>query len=149
MMSKIRLFTIGFTKKTAEEFFTKLSKADVKRVIDIRLNNVSQLAGFAKRDDLRYFLRTICNIDYSHKPEFAPTKDIMEAYKKNKGDWSVYEKGFRALLAERKPEEAVSMDLFDGGCLLCSEDKPDHCHRHLVAEYLSEKWGNMEIIHLF
>ncbi len=148
-MSKIRLFTIGFTKKTAEEFFTKLSKADVKRVIDIRLNNVSQLAGFAKRDDLRYFLRTICNIDYSHKPEFAPTKDIMEAYKKNKGAWSVYEKGFRALLAERKPEEAVSMDLFDGGCLLCSEDTPDHCHRHLVAEHLSEKWGNMEIIHLF
>ncbi len=147
-MSKIRLFTIGFTKKTAEAFFTKLSKAGVKRVIDIRLNNVSQLAGFAKRDDLRYFLKTICNIDYIYNPEFAPTKDIMEAYKKRKGDWSVYEKRFLALLAERKPEENISRELFDGGCLLCSEDKPDNCHRRLVAEYLSEKWGNMEIVHL-
>lgn len=147
-MSEIRLFTIGFTKKKAEAFFTKLSKAGVKRVIDIRLNNVSQLAGFAKRDDLCYFLKTICNIDYIHKPEFAPTRDILEEYKKNKGDWSAYEKGFLALLAERKPEETISRDVFDGGCLLCSEDKPDNCHRRLVAEYLSEKWGNMEIIHL-
>ena len=147
-MSEIRLFTIGFTKKTAEAFFTKLSKAGVKRVIDIRLNNVSQLAGFAKRDDLRYFLKTICNIDYIHKPEFAPTKDILEKYKKNKGDWSAYEKGFLALLAERRPEETISRDMFDGGCLLCSEDKPDSCHRRLVTEYLSEKWGKMEIIHL-
>lgn len=147
-MSKIRLFTIGFTKKTAEAFFTKLSKAGVKRVIDIRLNNVSQLAGFAKRDDLRYFLKTICNIDYIHKPELAPPRDILEEYKKNKGDWSVYEKRFLALLAERKPEQTISRDMFDGGCLLCSEDKPDNCHRRLVAEYLSEKWGKMEIIHL-
>ena len=147
-MSDIKLFTIGFTKKTAEGFFTKLSKAGVKRVIDIRLNNVSQLAGFAKRDDLRYFLSAICNIDYIHKPEFAPTKDIMEAYKKNKGDWSVYEKRFMVLLSERKPEESISRDMFDNGCLLCSEDKPDNCHRRLVAEYLSEKWGNMEVIHL-
>ncbi len=147
-MSKIRLFTIGFTKKTAEAFFTKLSKAGVKQVIDIRLNNVSQLAGFAKRDDLRYFLKTICNIDYIYKPEFAPTKDIMEAYKKSKGDWSVYEKRFLALLAERKPEETISRDMFEGECLLCSEDKPDNCHRRLVAEYLSEKRGNIKIIHL-
>ena len=147
-MHKIKLFTIGFTKKTAEAFFTKLSKAGVKRVIDIRLNNVSQLAGFAKKDDLRYFLKTICNIDYIHKPDFAPTKDILEVYKKNKGDWSVYEKRFLVLLAERKPEENISRDMLDGGCLLCSEDKSDNCHRRLVAEYLSEKWGNIEIIHL-
>ena len=147
-MREIRLFTIGFTKKTAETFFIKLSKAGVKRVIDIRLNNVSQLAGFAKRDDLRYFLKTICNIDYIHKPDFAPTKDILEVYKKNKGDWSVYEKRFLVLLAERKPEENISRDMLDGGCLLCSEDKSDNCHRRLVAEYLSEKWGNIEIIHL-
>ena len=147
-MHKIKLFTIGFTKKTAEAFFTRLSKADVKRLIDIRLNNVSQLAGFAKRDDLRYFLKTICNIDYIHKPELAPTRDILEEYKKNKGDWSVYEKRFMVLLSERKPEESISRDMFDNGCLLCSEDKPDNCHRRLVAEYLSEKWGNMEVIHL-
>lgn len=147
-MSKIRLFTIGFTKKTAEAFFTKLSKAGVKRVIDIRLNNVSQLAGFSKRDDLRYFLKAICNIDYIHKPELAPTRDILEEHKKNRGDWSAYEKRFMVLLSERKPEETISRDMFDNGCLLCSEDKPDNCHRRLVAEYLSEKWGNMEVIHL-
>lgn len=147
-MSEIRLFTIGFTKKTAEAFFTKLSKAGVKRVIDIRLNNVSQLAGFSKRDDLRYFLKAICNIDYIHKPELAPTRDILEEHKKNRGDWSAYEKRFMVLLSERKPEETISRDMFDNGCLLCSEDKPDNCHRRLVAEYLSEKWGNMEVIHL-
>lgn len=147
-MHKTKLFTIGFTKKTAEAFFTRLSKAGVKRVIDIRLNNVSQLAGFAKKDDLRYFLKTICNIDYIHKPELAPTRDILEEHKKNKGDWSAYEKRFMVLLSERKPEESISRDMFDNGCLLCSEDKPDNCHRRLVAEYLSEKWGNIEIIHL-
>ena len=147
-MHKTKLFTIGFTKKTAEAFFTRLSKAGVKRVIDIRLNNVSQLAGFAKKDDLRYFLKTICNIDYIHKPELAPTRDILEEHKKNKGDWSAYEKRFMVLLSERKPEESISRDMFDNGCLLCSEDKPDNCHRRLVAEYLSEKWGNMEVIHL-
>ena len=147
-MSEIRLFTIGFTKKTAEAFFTKLSKAGVKRVIDIRLNNVSQLAGFSKRDDLRYFLKAICKIDYIHKPELAPTRDILEEHKKNRGDWSAYEKRFMVLLSERKPEETISRDMFDNGCLLFSEDKPDNCHRRLVAEYLSEKWGNMEVIHL-
>ena len=147
-MNKVKLFTIGFTKKSAEVFFTKLSKAGVKRVIDIRLNNVSQLAGFAKRDDLRYFLRTICNIDYIHLPELAPTKEILEAYKKNKGDWSVYEKDFMALLEQRRPEETASKEVFDGGCLLCSELEPDKCHRRLVAKYLNEKWGDVEVVHI-
>ena len=144
----MHLFTIGFTKKSAEVFFKKLSKAGVKRVIDIRLNNVSQLAGFAKRDDLRFFLRTICDIGYVHMPDLAPTKDILEEYKKNKGDWSVYEKRFLALLSKRKPEETISREMFDAGCLLCSEDKPDNCHRRLVAEYLSKKWVNVEITHI-
>ena len=147
-VNRVKLFTIGFTKKSAEVFFTKLSKAGVKRVIDIRLNNVSQLAGFAKRDDLRYFLRTICNIDYIHLPELAPTKEILEAYKKNKGDWSVYEKDFMALLEERRPEETISKDVFDGGCLLCSEPEPDKCHRRLVAKYLRDKWGDVEVMHI-
>ena len=147
-MNKVKLFTIGFTKKSAEVFFTKLSKAGVKRVIDIRLNNVSQLAGFAKRDDLRYFLRTICNIDYIHLPELAPTKEILEAYKKNKGNWSVYEEDFMALLEKRRPEETSSKEVFDGGCLLCSESEPDRCHRRLVAKYLNEKWGDVEIVHI-
>jgi len=147
-MKRIRLFTIGFTKKSAETFFTKLSAAGVKRVIDIRLNNVSQLAGFAKRDDLRYFLKILCDMDYIHSPALAPTKDILDAYRNNKGDWSVYEDRFLDLLSERKAEEGISRELLDGGCLLCSEDKPDHCHRRLVAEYLGEKLGNIEIKHL-
>lgn len=148
MMNKVRLFTIGFTKKSAEAFFEKLSRAGVKRVIDIRLNNVSQLAGFAKRDDLRYFLKTICNIDYLYLPDLAPTKDIMDEYKKNRGDWSVYENRFLGLLSARKAEHCISMELLDCGCLLCSEDKPDNCHRRLVAEYLSEKLGNIDITHI-
>ena len=147
-MKKMKLFTIGFTKKPAEAFFSRLSKAGVKRVIDVRLNNVSQLAGFAKRDDLRYFLKALCKIDYIHVPELAPTKEIMDNFKKNKGEWSVYEKDFLGLLEERRPGETLSKDLFDGACLLCSEDKPDHCHRRLVAEHLADKWGNMEIINL-
>ena len=148
MMNKIRLFTIGFTKKSAEAFFKKLSRAGVKRVIDIRLNNVSQLAGFAKRDDLRYFLKTICNIDYLYLPDLAPTKDMMDEYKKNRGDWSVYENRFLGLLSERKAEHCISKKLLDNGCLLCSEDKPDNCHRRLVAEYLSKKLGNIDITHI-
>jgi len=148
MMGAITLFTIGFTRKPAEAFFGRLQRVGVKRVIDIRLNNVSQLSGFAKRDDLRYFLKAIGGIDYIHLPELAPTQEIMDNLKKKKGDWSAYEKVFRSLLSQRKPEETLSRDLFDNACLLCSEDKPDHCHRRLVAEHLAKKWGEMRIVHL-
>ncbi|MBW1782792.1 MAG: DUF488 domain-containing protein [Deltaproteobacteria bacterium] len=148
MMKPTRLFTIGFTKKPAEAFFTRLSEAGVKRVIDTRLNNVSQLAGFAKRDDLRYFLKALCEIEYIHLPELAPTQEIMDNFKKKQGDWTAYEKAFNALLKERKPENTLSRDLVDHACLLCSEDRPDHCHRRLVAKYLSDRWGDMEIVHL-
>ena len=147
-MDKIQLFTIGFTKKTAEYFFKQLCERDVKRIIDIRLNNVSQLAGFAKKDDLRYFLKTICHIDYMHIPELAPAKEILDEYRKNRGDWALFEKDFMALLSSRRIEKKLSKDSFDRGCLLCSEDKPDHCHRRLVAEYLNDKWGNIEITHI-
>lgn len=147
-MRDIKIFTIGFTKKKAEKFFTKLYNAGVKRVIDIRLNNVSQLAGFAKKDDLRYFLKTICDIDYIHMPELAPTKDILDEYKNNGGDWSVYEKNFIDLIEKRKIEKKITNDILDNACLLCSEEKPDHCHRRLVAEYLSKKWGNVKIEHI-
>jgi len=143
----MKLFTIGFTKKSAEVFFTKLQLAGVKLLVDIRLNNISQLAGFAKRNDLRYFAKTICHIDYAHRPELAPTKNILDAYKKHK-DWGLYERQFLDLMAERKIEEKFQQDLLDGACLLCSEDKPNHCHRRLVAEYLKEKWGDVEIQHL-
>lgn len=144
----MRLFTIGFTKKSAEIFFTKLCDAGVKRVIDIRLNNVSQLAGFAKKNDLSYFLKTICAIEYVHVPELAPTQEILDEYKKHKGDWSIYEKKFTELMIKREIENKLSQDLFDNACLLCSEDKPHHCHRSLVAEYLHSKWGNVEIEHI-
>jgi len=103
----MKIFTIGFTKKPAEKFFSILQLAGVKRVVDIRLNNVSQLAGFTKRDDLSYFLKTICNIDYVHMPKLAPTKEILTQFKKNKGAWSVYEKSFLALLSERNIENKL------------------------------------------
>jgi uncharacterized protein (DUF488 family) len=144
----MKIFTIGFTKKSAESFFTKLKRAGVKRLVDIRLNNVSQLAGFTKQDDLRYFTKAICNIDYVHLLDLAPTKDILEEYRKNKGDWKVYERRFLDLMKIRRIEDKVPRELLDGGCLLCSEDKPHHCHRRLVAEYLKEKWGEVEIEHI-
>jgi uncharacterized protein (DUF488 family) len=142
------LFTIGFTKSSAERFFTRLQKAGAKRLVDVRLHNVSQLAGFAKRDDLRYFLKVICGIDYVHRPELAPTDGLLDAYKKKRGDWSTYEENFLNLMRERQIEQTIPQDALDGGCLLCSEDKAHHCHRRLVAEYLREKWGNVEITHL-
>jgi len=144
----MKLYTIGFTKTSAESFFTRLEKAGVKRVVDVRLNNVSQLAGFAKKNDLRYFLKAIGGIDYAHRPVLAPTQEMLDAYRKKRSDWSDYEKRFLDLMATRRIEQAVRRDVIDGSCLLCSEDKPDHCHRRLVAEYLKEKWGDLEIAHL-
>jgi uncharacterized protein (DUF488 family) len=112
------------------------------------LNNISQLAGFTKKTDLEYFLKTIADIDYVHILDLAPTKDILDEYKKNKCDWKIYENKFLQLVANRKIEKKVSPDLIDGACLLCSEAKPHNCHRRLVAEYLNEKWGNINICHL-
>lgn len=144
----MKIFTVGFTKKSAEMFFTRLKAAGVKRLVDVRLNNVSQLAAFTKKDDLRYFTKVICGIDYVHLPVLAPTRDILDLYKKHKGDWPSYERQFLDLMRVRRIEETVSRDLLDGGCLLCSEEKPQHCHRRLVAEYLKEKWGAVEIEHI-
>lgn len=144
----MKLFTIGFTKKSAETFFSRLKDAGVKRLVDVRLNNVSQLAGFAKKDDLRYFTKVICGIDYVHLPMLAPTQDMLDAYKKQRGDWNVYEHQFLNLMRSRHIEDSSSRDLLDGGCLLCSEEKPHHCHRRLVAEYLKEKWSNVDILHI-
>lgn len=143
------IFTIGFTKKSAEEFFSLLRKPGVRRLADVRLNNTSHLAGFAKRDDLRFFVREVCGIDYVHVPALAPTQEILDEYKKTKhGDWGLYERQFLTLMVERRVEETVSRELLDGACLLCSEHTPDHCHRRLAAEYLRDKWGGLEIIHL-
>ncbi len=144
----VNLFTIGFTQKSAESFFETLKQAGVNRVIDTRLNNISQLAGFTKRNDLEYFLRKIYGIEYIHITELAPTKDILDEYKKKKGDWNVYEKKFIDLITERQIEKKVSPEILNNSCLLCSEAKPHNCHRRLVAEYLSQTWKNVRICHL-
>ena len=144
----MKIYTIGFTKKNAQKFFETLRKAGTKRVVDVRLNNVSQLAGFAKRDDLAYFLDQVCKIQYVHLPDLAPTQDMLDEYKKKGGDWDTYEKRFRDLMEKRRIEERVPKEVIDEGCLLCSEDKPHHCHRRLVAEYLNQHWGNVDIAHL-
>ena len=144
----MKLFTIGFTKKSAEQFFGLLKQEGLTKVVDTRLNNVSQLAAFTKRDDLKFFLREVLGIEYVHMPILAPTKDILDAYKKNGGDWPAYERKFVDLVRSRKIESSVSRELLSGACLLCSEPTPHHCHRRLVAEYLSDSWGDIEIRHL-
>ncbi len=143
----MKIFTIGFTKTTAENFFGRIKKSGTRKIIDVRLNNVSQLAGFAKRDDLKYFSSTICGVGYQHAPKLAPTKEMLDNYKKHKGSWEDYEEKFLDLMAKRKIEEVDSKS-FDGACLLCSEDKPHNCHRRLVAEYLKDKWSDIDIVHL-
>jgi len=144
----MKVFTIGFTKKSAREFFDKLRRPGLARLLDVRLNNVSQLAGFTKRDDLLFFCRAILSIEYLHLPELAPTQLMLDEYKKNAGDWFDYEAKFLALMSERKVEDNIVRELIDGGCLLCSEPTPENCHRRLVAEYLRSKWGDLEIEHI-
>jgi uncharacterized protein (DUF488 family) len=133
--------TIGFTKTTAEGFFERLLESGVKKLIDVRLHNTSQLAGFAKADDLAYLLNKIGGIAYAHQPLLAPTDAMLKAYRKDKGDWGAYEKQFLALMAEREIERKLKPAMLDGACLLCSEATPHHCHRRLVCEYLNDKWG--------
>lgn len=144
----MRILTIGFTKKSARRFFDALKKAGVKKVVDVRLNNVSQLSGFAKKDDLAYFLERICRIDYRHEPALAPTKEMFDGYKKKGGGWDEYERGFLNLMGDRRIEEKLDPAALEDACLLCSEDKPHNCHRRLVAEYLRKHWGDVEIRHL-
>ena len=144
----MRVLTIGFTKKSAQRFFDLLRNAGVKRVVDVRLSNVSQLAGFAKRDDLAWFLRQIGDIDYKHVPALAPTKALLSAYRKAEVDWPAYEERFLDLMRERRIEETLDPKLLEESCLLCSEDQPHHCHRRLVAEYLHDRWGDIDVVHL-
>lgn len=147
-MTEKRVYTIGFTKKSAETFFKALKSAGVRRVVDIRLNNVSQLAGFTKKEDLEFFLKEIGGIEYVHLPELAPSKEILDGYKKKKLDWAEYEKKYLALIANRRIEQKLADNVLDGDCFLCSEEKPDQCHRRLAVEHLAEVFGEMKIIHL-
>lgn len=144
----MRLYTIGFTKKSASQFFETLRDAGVARVVDVRLNNVSQLAGFAKKQDLAYFLDKICAVQYRHVPLLAPTQQMLDAYKKNGGEWGEYERRFLQLMKERRIETAWAQESRDADCLLCSEEKPVHCHRRLVAEYLAAHHDDIRIQHL-
>ena len=144
----MRLYTIGFTKKSAETFFSRLQIAGVRKVVDVRLNNNSQLAGFSKRDDLAYFLRTIGGIGYRHTLPLAPTAELLDRYRKVDHDWEGYERDFRTLIAGRQVERSFTPTEMDGACLLCSEDKPHRCHRRIVAEYLRDSWNDVEIVHL-
>ena len=145
----MEVYTIGFTKKSAREFFDRLKQAGIQRLVDIRLHNASQLAGFTKKEDLRFFLEAVCGAEYVHEPLLAPTQAILDDYKKRKGSWEEYEAGFLRLMEERRIEHALNRDLLDRPTvLLCSEPEPDCCHRRLVAEYLRARWGDLAIIHL-
>lgn len=135
-------------KKSAEEFFGQLIKNNVKRVIDIRLNNKSQLAGYTKNRDLKYFLGTIGNIDYIHKVKFAPTKELLNSYKKKLITWDDYEKKYNEILEERKILDNIDYALFDKACLLCSEPTAKNCHRRLLAEYLARHNNLINVIHI-
>ena len=145
----MEISTIGFAQKSARDFFGTLRRAGIKRLIDIRLNNSSQLAAFSKRDDLEYFLQELCGADYLHEPLLAPTQEMLEAYKKHRGSWQDYERRFFDLMAERRVEEHVDRTLFDvPTVLLCSEPTPERCHRRLVVEYLQSRWGDVTPRHL-
>lgn len=144
----MKLYTIGFTRKSASQFFETLRDAHVARVVDVRLNNVSQLAGFAKTQDLSYFLDKIVTIQYEHVLLLAPTQQMLDSYKKHKGTWDEYERRFLQLMKDRRIETTWGAELRDADCLLCSEEKPEHCHRRLVAEYLAAHREGIEIQHL-
>lgn len=145
----MKLYTIGFTKKSAAQFFGLLQQSEARRLVDVRLNNVSQLAGFAKQGDLAYFLEQLCGMEYVHLPPLAPTRAMLDAYRKGHKDWAAYAGQYLTLLAAREVAAAPGLpELLADAVLLCSEASPDHCHRRLAAEYLARQWGGVEIVHL-
>ena len=148
-MAVRKAYSIGFVKHRAKDFFETLRDSGIQRLIDVRLNNSSQLAGFTKREDLPYFLNTICGIEYTHNDLLAPTKEILDGFKKLKGAWEDYETVFQRLMTERRIETQIDPSLFDiPTVLLCSEETAENCHRRLVLEYLNSKWGDLEIVHI-
>lgn len=145
----MEIYTIGFTRKSAEQFFGLLKEHEIRRLIDVRLNNTSQLAAFTKQDDLAFFLREIADIDYVHEPMLAPSDELLKGYRKGDYTWDEYEQIFAGLMRERQVETALDKGLFDRrAVLLCSEPTADNCHRRLVAEYLAQHWGDIAITHL-
>lgn len=146
----MKIYSIGFTKKSAEVFFSIIEDNKIKKVIDIRLNNSSQLTGFSKGVDLKYFLKKILNVDYEHIPLLAPSKEILNKYKKEMIDWNSYEKLYFELIKSRNLSVLSEPELFDHTCFLCSEELPNKCHRRLIAEYIRDEnpEKKVEIIHL-
>ncbi|HXH09491.1 MAG TPA: DUF488 domain-containing protein [Alphaproteobacteria bacterium] len=145
----MEVYTIGFTKRKAADFFGALRHANIKRLFDVRLNNSSQLAGFTKKEDLPFFLKELCGAEYIHEPLLAPTQDLLDAYRKQKGSWQEYKNGFLELMNQRRIEEYIDKELFNvPSILLCSEPTADYCHRRLVLEYLQDRWGGITIVHL-
>jgi len=145
----MEIYTIGFTQKSARQFFDLLKANGIRRVIDIRLSNSGQLAGFTKSADLAYFLGEICDAEYVHEPQLAPTKELLSNYRNDRCSWTDYEHIFNALLAERSIATALSPTLFDiPAVMLCSEPTAEQCHRRLVAEYLQRHWDDVTIHHL-
>jgi uncharacterized protein (DUF488 family) len=141
---QIRLFTIGFTKKTAEQFFALLAGAGVRKVIDTRENRGGQLAGFAKEEDLRYFLPRLIGVEYEVEPLFAPTKEIRRAYMAS-GDWAAYEQSFLQLVLDRRLLDRIPPERFaEPAALLCSEPTAERCHRRLLVEHLAESWRGLD-----
>ena len=143
----MNIFTIGFSQKSAEEFFSLLTKNKVKKLIDIRLNNKSQLAGFANAKHLPYFLK-LHNIEYEYKPELAPSKELLDGYKKKNINWNEYIDIYNKLLVDRNVLKKIFINDFDNAVLLCSEPTADQCHRRLMAEYLKSNFNNINIRHL-
>ena len=144
----VQLLTIGYSGRNARDFFTTLREAGVTKVIDVRLYNTSQLAGFTKKGDLQYFLGAIGGIDYAHMPVMAPTKQLLNDYKAGLVDWPQYESQFRAIITERRIQDRVTIEEMHLNCLLCTEATPQMCHRRLVAEYLVAGNSNISIRHL-
>ena len=149
----MKLYTIGFAKKSAKEFFHDLLRpSGAKRVLDVRARPSSQLSGFAKvgktDGDFQFLLRSLCEMEYVHIPDLAPSNELLSKYRAGDLTWEIYDERYRALLKERAVEHALDPALFADGVLLCSEDTPERCHRRLAAEYLRQHWGDIEIIHL-
>jgi len=144
----IELYTIGFTKKNAQKFFNLLSSNKVEKIIDTRVNNTSQLSGYAKADDLKFFAKEIADISYFHNIDFAPTKELLSKYRKKEMSWDEYEIEYLNLLDIRKINKKVDIEKLHQNCLLCSEHDVDKCHRRLLAEYLKEVNPNVSVTQL-
>jgi uncharacterized protein (DUF488 family) len=143
-----QLYTIGFTQKSARQFFDLLKTNGVSQLVDTRISNQSQLAGFAKSDDLAFFTQAICGIPYSHQIAYAPTKELLDKYRKKEMDWKTYEVEYLNLLDLRKVAHKTNVENLHCHCFLCSEHTPDKCHRRLLAEYLQAKFSGVQICHL-